>query len=259
VRAGTALPLASRAVAAAWLGATLAFLGSDLATGGPGREATARVEAIAVPSEAGEVGGEEPEAAPAPGGRRPEPLRIGAAEIARGNAILGGGAFPVVVAGYADFPSFRDYALAMDALGARLAVVRGRRIVGSADLARAEVEAQPLTGAFSPRARDYADEPELAALARAARARFGAGAEVMMLVPREIDAGIFGGIAEALSRRGGDPDAYREVQVRYLRAPGGGVWLHVDTAVRRDGSPVPLDLVIDLGAAAGSAPAASAG
>jgi len=261
VRARAALRLASRAVAASWLGATLAFLGASLPTGDPVREATARLATIPVASEAREIAGEEPTAAPQPRAASPELLRIGAAEKARGNAILGGGAFPVLVAGYADFPSFRDYALAMDALGARLAVVRGRRIVGSVDLGAGEVDARPLAGAFSPRARDYADEPGLAALANAARTRFGAGAEVMMLVPREIDAGIFGGIAEALSRRGDDPDAYRQVEARYLRAPGRGVWLQVDAAVRRDGSRVPLDLVIDLGAAAASAsgPAARAG
>jgi hypothetical protein len=254
--ARAALRLASRAVAAAWLGAALALLGSSRGASDTAREATARIEAIRLEGEVREIAAKAPAMEPARDDG-PEPLRIGAAEIERGNAVLGGGAFPVLVAGYGDFPSFRDYALAMQGLGARLAVVRARRIVGSADLGRVEVQAEPLAGAFSPRARDYADEPELAALARAARERFGAGAEVMMLVPRAIDAGIFGGIAGALARLGGGPDAYREVQAHYLRAPGGGVWLRVDAAVRRDGSRVPLDLLIDLAAAA--APDASAG
>ncbi len=254
MRARAALRLASRGVAACWLAATLAFLGSGPPTADPGREATARIEVAPVASERNGA------AEPPPPARSPEALRIGAAEIARGDAILAGGTFPVVVASYADFPSFRDYALAMDALGARLAVVRGRRIVGSVDLARGEVGAEPLAGAFSPRARDYADEPGLAALAQAARARFGAGAEVMMLVPRAIDAGIFGGLARALSRRGGDPDAFREVRARYLRGSGGGVGMQVDAAVRRDGTEVPLDVRFDLGAIADVAlPSAAAG
>jgi hypothetical protein len=71
-----------------------------------------------------------------------------------------------------------------------------------------------------------------------------------MLVPRELDAGLFAAIAEALARHGGDPGAYREVHARYLRAPGGGVRLRVDAAVRRDGGELPLDLLLDLGAIA---------
>jgi hypothetical protein len=250
-RGGAGLRLAARAVAASWLAATLAFLGSGPPDGGPGREATARIEVAALASGA--------EGAPAPPARSAQTLGIGAAEIARGHEILAGGSFPVVVASYSDFPSFRDYALAMDALGARLAVVRGQRIVGSVDLARNEVGARPLAGAFSPRARDYADEPGLTELAQAARARFGAGAEVMMLVPREIDAGIFGGLAAALSRRGDDPDAFREVRARYLRAPGGGVAIQVDAAVRRDGSELALDARFELRAIAARGAGATGG
>jgi hypothetical protein len=252
VSRSAALRLASRAAAACWLAAALAFLGSAPPAGGPAREATARIEVAPLAS--------EPEGAPAtaPPARAAEPLRIGAAEIARGQAILAGGSFPAVVASYSDFPSFRDYALAMDALGARLAVVRGRRIVGRADLARGEIGEEPLDGAFSPRARDYADEPGLAALERAARARFGDGARVMMLVPREVDARIFGGVAGALSRRG-DPGEFREVRARYLRTPGGGVGMQVDAALRGDGTEVPLGVLFELGGVAGRAHGASGG
>jgi hypothetical protein len=238
-RSGAGLRLAARAVAASWLAAALALLGARPPAGESGREGVARVEAAPFASEA--------EATPPPA-RAPEPeaLRIGAAEVARGHAILAGGSFPVLVASYSDFASFRDYALAMGSLGARLAVVRGQRIVGSADLARGELGAGPPEGAFSPRARDYADEPGLAALERAARARFGPGARVMMLVPREVDARIFGGLAGALSRRGADPDSFRELRARYLRAPDRGVALQVDLALRPDGTEVPLDVRFEL-------------
>lgn len=69
----------------------------------------------------------------------------------------------------------------------------------------------------------------------------------MMLVPREVDARIFGGVAGALSRRGGDPNAFQEVRARYLRMPGGAVGLAVDAARRGDGSEVPVGVRLDLG------------
>jgi hypothetical protein len=225
--------------------ATLVFLGSTDPSESD-RVRSARIEVAPLASDA----------PPPPSPAAPGPaLRVGAAEVERGHAILAGGSFPVVIASYSDFASFRDYALAMEALGARLAVVDGQRIVGSVDLASGEVAGVPVSGAFSPRARDYADEPGLAAIEQAARERFGAGARVRLLVPRVIDARIFGGVAGALSRRGGDPDAFREVRARYLRGPAGGVEMQVDAAVRRDGTELPLDLHFDLGTAADDAAA----
>lgn len=80
----------------------------------------------------------------------------------------------------------------------------------------------------------------------------------MMLVPRDIDAGLFGGIARALDARGEPHEAYREVRGRYRRSPRGGVWLELESAVRHDGSEVGLPVVFDLGeiASAGRAPSA---
>ena len=231
-RVATALRWLARAAAAVWLAGALVALGER--EPGEGRE-TARARVVPL------VGG-------AAAHEEAAPLGIGAAEIARGGELLDAGAFPVLFASYAEFPSFLDYALAMQRLGARLAVVRGGRIVGRVDLERGEVAAAALAGAFSPRARDYSDEPGLAAVARAARDRFGAGAEVRLLVPREIDAGLFGAIARALARHGGDPSAYREVRARYLRGPAGGVRLRVDAAVRQDGEELPMDALFDLAA-----------
>jgi hypothetical protein len=235
VRAASALRWASRAVAAVWLLSALALHGAELRRSGAAREATAHIEAVPLAG------------APA---SAPEPLRVGAAEIARGGELLDAGAFPVLVASYAEFPSFRDYALAMQALGARLAIVRGGRIVGHVDLERGVVGEGRLRGEFSPRARDYSDEPGLAGVAAAARLRFGAGSEVMLLVPRQIVASLFGAIAGALPREAGELGGLREVRARYLRGPGGGVRLRVDAAVRRDGGEAPLDLLFDLGALA---------
>ena len=47
-------------------------------------------------------------------------------------------------------------------------------------------------------------------IARRARAQYGAGAVVMMLVPRTIDAGLFGGISRLLAERGEDHGATDE-------------------------------------------------
>jgi len=156
---------------------------------------------------------------------------------------------------YEDFASFDAYARAMAGLGARFVVVRQRRIVAAIDPATSrfeETEVAALGGSFSPRARDYTGEPALAPLTRAARERFGAGAVVMMLVPREVDAALFGGIARALASRGDHHEAYREIRGRYQRAPAGGLQLRVDRATRTDGGEVAMDLLFDLAEVAGA-------
>lgn len=193
---------------------------------------------------------EPPLPAPAPASPAPHvepaPTPIGPADVAEGARWLDGeGRFPALSCSYEDFGSFRAYARAMVALGARFVVVRDRQVVGTLDLEGGWGDAG-LDASFSPRARDYSDEPALADLAREARRRHGAGAEVMMLVPRALDAGLFGGIARALAARGRAPDELQEIRARYQRASGGGVRLRVETAVRRDGRHEPLDLVFDL-------------
>jgi hypothetical protein len=194
------------------------------------------------------------EPAAAPPAAAAEPRAVGAAELAHGSQLLDGdGAFPVLSLGYDDFPSFRAYARAMQALGARFVVVRERQVVGSVDLESGVVAPAGAGRGFSPRARDYTSEPGLAPLARSARQRFGSGAVVMMLVPRSLDAALFGGIARELERRGEPRARLREIRGRYARAPGGGVWLHVDTAVRRDGSELPLGALFDVTRIAGAA------
>jgi len=135
----------------------------------------------------------------------------------------------------------------MSSLGARFVVVRRRQIVGSIDLETAAIGDAAVGAAFSPRARDYTGEPGLAKPARRARERFGQGAVVMMLVPREIDAGLFGGIARRLAESGDHHDAYREIRGRYERA-NGGVRLRVEAGIRSDGTRVAMDLLFDLDA-----------
>jgi hypothetical protein len=223
------------------------------------RPATARVRPVPEPRPArpAEPPPAPPEAAPAPPepvAPEPEPAppepaatRVSQADLRQGQGLLeGGGAFPALSFGYDAFPSFADYARAMVALGARFVVVRHRAIVGSVDLDSRAVDTAPLGRGFSPRARDYTSEPGLAPLARAARERFGSGAVVMMLVPRALDAGLFGGLARVLSEQGQPHAALREVRGSYERAPGGGVRLRVERAVRRDGTAVPVRAVFDL-------------
>lgn len=200
----------------------------------------------------------EPRPAPAPSPPKaepePEPLSraVGAAELAEGATLLDGGAFPALSFGYDDFPSFRSYARAMTALGARFVVVRDREIVASASPETGSIRAASVGRGFSPRARDYTGEPALSALAADARERFGGGAVVMMLVPRAVDAGLFGGISRILVERGEPRAGLREIRGSYQRGPAGGVLLRVDTAVRRDGTRVGLEAVFDLVQIAGA-------
>jgi hypothetical protein len=187
----------------------------------------------------------EAESTPVPA---PEPRSVGASDVTRGAALLdSGGSFPVLSFEYAAFPSFRSYARAMVRLGARFVVVQRRAIVGSLDLETGAIGEFSGAARFSPRARDYTGEPGLDALARVARERFGERSVVMMLVPRSLDAGIFGGLARILEERGQRRDALREIRGRYERAAGGGVHLRVDAAVRRDGRSVPIETLFDLG------------
>jgi len=198
----------------------------------------------------------DPPPEPAPPERaEPAARQVGAADVANGGALLdGAGGFPVLSFGYEDFPSFRSYARAMTQLGARFVVVRRREIVGTVDLVTGATGSFG-GGSFSPRARDYTGEPGLAPLARAARESFGERSVVMMLVPRRLDAGLFGGLARALAERGEPHPGLREIRGRYERAPAGGIHLRVEGAVRRDGTVVPLDALFDLEQITGLAPA----
>jgi hypothetical protein len=248
------LGFACRLTVALWLAVYLAWSASDAALSPaalPPPEVAARIQPFPeAPPEATAAAEPPPapEAKPDPEPEPPEVRRVRARDVAAGDALLdGGGDFPALSCTYEEFQSFRHYARAMASLGARFVVVRNRQILGSIDLESGRMVEASIVGAYSPRARDYTGEPDLASFALAARGRFGRGAVVMMLVPREIDAGLFGGIAQALSDRGDRHDAYREIRGRYQRAPGGGVGLHVDSGIRRDGSQVPIDLLFDLG------------
>jgi hypothetical protein len=228
------LRLACRLTVSLW--AVLALAWSAVSQTPPSHQPTARVEPRR----------EEPPAPPREEAAS-RPVRVGRAELERGDELLDeAGAFPAISSSYEAFGSFRDYALAMQALGARFVVVRERRIVGVADVATGALDAAPVGSDFSPRARDYTGEPGLVPLARRARERFGGAAVVMMLVPRALDAGLFGGIARALDERGERHGAYREIRASYRRGASGGVLLRVDAGVRRDGAEVGMDLLFDL-------------
>ena len=200
----------------------------------------------------------EPAAEPAPAAEpepvaeskrsvEPDPRAVSDSDFAAGSSLLdGAGRFPVLSFSYEDFSSFLEYARAMNALGARFVVVRNREIVGAVELESRAVSTDPLGSGFSPRARDYSGEPGLSPLSRAAHERFGRSAVVMMLVPRSLDAGLFGGLARLLSERGEPHAGLSEIRGRYEQAPGGGVRLRVEQVLRRDGTPVAVHAVFDL-------------
>lgn len=233
MRACRALRLACHGVVLVWLGSVLAW-------------PEPRAEAPDAPPQQARI---QPRPEPAPPAASPAtPRPVSAREVVEGSRFLeAAGRFPVLSSSYEDFASFAAYARAMAALGARFVVVRDREIVGSVDPETGSVGGPELPRAFSPRARDYTGEPGLAALARVARERFGESSVVMMLVPREIDAGLFGGIAGALARQGQSHLEFREILARYERGPSGGVRLRIEAAVRLDGSRLGMDLLFDLG------------
>ncbi len=275
--AHVALGWASRLVVIAWIAAALVAL----AKGGLAppvalediEERSARIrpwieevlethavserEAQAVPEpEAKVVAAEPPAPEPAAAESRAEPMpesvAVDPGDLAAGATLLDGqGRFPPLSSSYGDFGSFGAYASAMRSLGARFVVVRQRQIVGDIDPATGAMRDDRADARFSPRARDYSDEPALERASHRARERFGPGARVMMLVPRGIDAALFGAIARRLRAQGDAPSELREIRARYRRGPAGGVELRVEGAERLDGAPVPLDLVFDLSAVAG--------
>jgi hypothetical protein len=192
----------------------------------------------------------EPE--PAPLAAEPESERVARAEdIARGENLLGGGAFPPLEASYEELGSFAAYARAMHSLGARFVVVERQRILGEVDVAGEVIGTEMPSGRFSPRARDYSDEPALTPTRRRVRERFGVEATLMMLVPRELDAALFGSVSRWLASRGESPGDYRELEARYARSADGSLRLHLDAGTRLDGTRREFDLVFDLGAVAG--------
>lgn len=186
-------------------------------------------------------------AVPEPDVRELAVQTVAEADVARGSALLtGDGGFPVLESRYESFGSFREYARAMQGLGARFVVVERRAILGTIDPWTLQPGELRDAASLSPRARDYAGEPALLAAGRTVRQRHGRRAEIMMLVPRRIDAALFGGIARALAVRGQDPSAYRQILARYERGPGGTLHLRVETAVGKDGHEEPLPLLFDL-------------
>ena len=111
-----------------------------------------------------------------------------------------------------------------------------------------------LSPAFSPIPRDYSHEPALVSATAAVRREHGRGAQVKMLLPRDLDAGLFGGIAGALTARGEAPELYTEIQGRYEPASGGGVWFRIESGTRSDGETIALSRVFDLSALTATAP-----
>lgn len=226
-----AMRLACRAVVGVWVAGYLAW--SALTT--PPDQTSAVAARVRPAPPAGAI------AAPS------EPVAIRAADLAAGRALLDGdGAFPALHCSYDRFRSFLEYARAMEGLGARFVVVRDRRIVGAWDPAANTLGETPVDASFSPRARDYSEEPALRAVARAAAERFGAGSEVMMVVPRALDAGLFGGIARTLRDAGEEHGNFRELRGRYRPAPGGGVRIELVSGLREDGREVPFRALFDL-------------
>jgi hypothetical protein len=249
--------VACHAVVTLWIGTYLAWSAGPSPAPPETREPTARLRPVPDPPQAETARAEPvmPEPAPTPAAK---PRPVARADIRAGARLLdANGTFPALTSSYEDFGAFRDYARAMTDLGARFVIVRSREIVGAIDPESGAIGDAALDKPFSPRARDYTGEPGLAALTRAARSRFGSDAIVMMLVPRDLDAGLFGGIARALSERGERHQDYREFRGRYRRMPGGGVGLHIDAAVRSDGSDAGMDLLFDLSAIAGRAGASA--
>jgi hypothetical protein len=173
--------------------------------------------------------------------------QVGAEEIATGEQILSGTSpFPVLSAGYASYGSFARYASSMRSLGARFVVLSEREIAAGVDLERASLEKLGSLEGFSPRARSYSGEPELDRVMKLVRERYGPSASIAMLVPRALDAGLFGGIAGVLEQHGQPAHSVHEVLGRYEPAADGSTRLRVDAALRKDGERIPLDVIFDL-------------
>ena len=243
------MALLSTLVVVSWATGYFAWAGSSLA---PPALRQASVEPVPHPPAPELSGPNEPVAdLVAPPLAEPAPRPVGERGLALGRELLSsGGAFPALNASYERFGSFREYARSMQRLGARFVVVRDRRIVASADIERADVAEFDSEVAFSPIPRDYSSEPALRETARVARREHGSAARVQMLLPRHLDAGLFGGIAEVLEERGEVPSLYTEIRGFYEPAAGGGVWFRIESGTQSDGLEVELSRSFDLSALA---------
>ncbi len=238
---------------AVWIGAFLAWRAIGLPAAVPvDAPQEAQLRPLPEPPEPAASAPEPEASAPAEAPPTPEVIDVGRAALDRGDALLSdGGSFPVLSFRYDGLGSFRGYARAMERLGARFVVVRQREIVAQVNPDSGALAEPDVDSRFSPRARNYSDEPALSGLARDVRSRFGGEAEVMMLVPRRLDAGLFGGIAEGLAGRGLSHRSLREIQGGYGLGPAGGLGVRIDSAEARDGSRLALGWWIDLETLAG--------
>jgi len=239
----------SRVVVIVWLLALAASLAprAALEPAEPVEPEPPRAQVRAVPVE---PPAPEPVVPPEP--EPAEPSEITAKDLTRGGDLLdSSGRFPMLSASYEGLSSFARYAAAMTGIGGRFVIVSRRAIVGEIDLATGAMRDASLDRPFSPRARDYSDEPALVGPARRVRERFGPDAEIMLLVPRALDAGLFGGIARELAAKGEPHTAYRELEGRYERGVDGGLRFRLVSGVRVDGRREALSAVFDLGSIGG--------
>jgi len=151
-----------------------------------------------------------------------------------------------------DAVGFADYVDLLRGLGATAVVISGDAdVVGEIDLTSGEISTFRAERPYSPRARDYSDEPEVArTIARVRRELHDESVTILVAVPANVDALLLGALIEKLETLGLDPDGFREFTGRYEQAGGTGLVAHIEHGTTHDGRRHDLGVRVDIGSLA---------
>jgi hypothetical protein len=161
------------------------------------------------------------------------------------------GSLPPLLMDY-DAVGFAHYVELLRGLGATAVVISGDAdVVGEIDLTSGEISAFRAERPYSPRGRDYSDEPEVArTIARARRELDDESVTILVAVPADVDALLLGALIVKLESLGLEPGGFREFTGRYEQADGAGLVAHIEHGITHDGRRHELGVRVDIGSPA---------
>ena len=189
--------------------------------------------------------------APPPDTASPPVLASAGLLAAGARALQEEGSLPPLLMDY-DAVGFAHYVEILHGLGATAVVISGEaEVLGEIDLTSGEISAFHAEHPYSPRGRDYSDEPEVArTIARVRRELDDESVTVLVAVPANVDALLLGALIAKLESLGLDPAGFREFTGRYEQADGTGLIAHIEHGITHEGRRHALGVRVDIGSLA---------